>query len=33
MTRVFLEPDGYDIWYKLINSYDFEHVKKYLFYY
>ena len=29
----FSRQDGYDIWYKLINSYDFEHVKKYLFYY
>lgn len=29
----FSRQDGYDIWYKLINSYDFEHIKKYLFYY
>ncbi len=29
----FSRQDGYDIWYKLIDSYDFEHVKKYLFYY
>ena len=29
----FSRQDGYDMWYKLINNYDFEHVKKYLFFY
>ena len=29
----FSRQDGYDIWYKLIKNYDFEHIKKYLFYY
>lgn len=29
----FTKQDGYDIWYKLFDNYDFEYVPKYLFYY
>ena len=29
----FTRQDGYDIWYKLFDNYDFEYVPKYLFFY